>query len=59
MRGWKPPDVIALVVIAAVVLLKCLGYDSAISWALLGVVSGYYGLAVIPWEIRRQRRRGG
>lgn len=58
MRGWKPPDVIALVVILSVVLLKCLGYDSVVSWSLLGVVAGYFGLDLKPWRyIARYRTK--
>lgn len=41
---WTPRDVIALVIIVGCFVLRALGHDSYVSWSLLGVVAGYYGL---------------
>ena len=46
---WKPRDVIALVVIIGCFALLLAGRDSYVSWALLGVVGGYYGIQVTPY----------
>ena len=46
---WLPKDVIALIIIAGCFTLLGLGRDSYISWTLLGVVAGYYGVDLTPW----------
>lgn len=46
---WQPKDVIACIIVIGCIALKCLGHDSVVSWALLGVVGAYYGLDLSPW----------
>lgn len=55
---WKPIDCISLVIIIGCFLLLGLGKDSYISWCLLGVVGGYYGIDLTPWlRVGRNQRR--
>ncbi len=58
MRGWKPADTIAVILIVSIVLLKLKGYDSAISYSLLAVVTFYYGIDLKPWTYIKRRKRG-
>lgn len=46
---WQPRDIIAIIIVTGCIALKCLGQDSVISWALLGIVGAYYGLDLSPW----------
>jgi hypothetical protein len=46
---WKPLDVIACIVIIGCLVMKGLGFDSILSWALLVVVAGYYGIDLTPF----------
>lgn len=55
MRRWRPADIIALVIIVCLFVLKCLGHDSALSWSVLGVVVGYYGVDVTVRTLRKKR----
>jgi len=45
---WQPKDVIAVIIIVACFVLKALGMDGTLSWALLGVVGAYYGIDLTP-----------
>lgn len=46
---WGPQDVIAAIIIVGCFVLKALGHDTALTWALIGVVAGYYGIDLTPW----------
>lgn len=46
---WKPIDVISGIIIVGCFILLGLGRDTVISWVLLGVVGGYYGIDLTPW----------
>lgn len=50
---WKPRDVIAVLIIVGLFVLLSLGRDSVVTWSLLAVVLGYYG---IDFTIRKVRR---
>ncbi len=45
---WTPRDVIACIIIIGLIVLKCLGHDSTLSWALIGIIAAYYGLDLTP-----------
>jgi len=55
---WEPKDVIAIIIILGCITLKCLGYDSVISWALLGVVAAYYGIDLTPFIHLGRNQKG-
>ncbi len=46
---WKPPDVIACIVIIGSITMICLGIDGTVKYILLGVVSLYYGIDLTPF----------
>ena len=46
---WMPKDVIAGIIIVGCFTLRVLGIDSTVSWALLVIVAGYYGIDLTPW----------
>uniref|UniRef100_A0A6M3M5W1 Uncharacterized protein n=1 Tax=viral metagenome TaxID=1070528 RepID=A0A6M3M5W1_9ZZZZ len=43
---WMPRDIIALVVIIIAATLLHRGIDTVVGWSLIGVVAGYFGIAV-------------
>lgn len=55
---WKPQDVIAAILVVGLITLKCLGHDSVLSWALLGIVGTYYGVDLTP-IFKIGRNKGG
>lgn len=56
LEKFKPPDVVAILIIIGCFILLGLGKDSLTSWALLGVVGAYYGLDLTPF-IKLGRRQ--
>lgn len=46
---WTPRDVIAGVIILGCFILKFLGMDSTLSWALIGIIAAYYGIDLTPY----------
>lgn len=55
---WKPADVIAVLIIICCFALKALGHDTALSWALIGVVAGYYGIDLTPFIKLGRNQKG-
>ena len=59
---WQPKDIIAIVVILVAGALRFKGIDSYVSWTLIAVVCGYYGIDLTPiFKVGRIQRknRGG
>ena len=57
MNAWKPPDVIACLIIVGCIVMIIMGIDGAIKYTLLGMVGAYYGIDLTPW-IKLGRRQG-
>ena len=57
----RPPDLVAIMVICTCGILLGMGKDSVVSYTLLTVVAGYYGIDVSPLGaiLRRKNRKGG
>lgn len=54
---WQSKDVIACIIILGCILMKCLGHDSVLSWTLLAIVAGYYGIDLTPFiKLGRNQR---
>lgn len=58
MRKWKPPDVIAIVIVGTCAGLLSTGRDHIISIVLLVVTVGYYGID-LTGILDNFRKKGG
>lgn len=45
---WKPADVIACIIVIGCIVLKSVGQDDALNWALIGIIAAYYGIDLTP-----------
>jgi len=66
MKKWRPRDCVTVIIVICASALIMSGRDSIIGLTLLGVVAGYYGINIVPWNYpkrgnnkRKNTSRGG